>query len=91
MEVSNWLLVLPVMENRFYLTKQQFWYNKALQYSWPIANLPTICSCRFTFTIQHSMSCKKEGLINIRLSNVRDLTARHVSEVSHDVGTSGQN
>ena len=83
--------MLPVVENGFYLTKQRFWHNKALQYSWPIANLPTIYSCRFTFTIQHSISCKKEGSINIRLSNVRDLTARPVSEVSHDEGTSGQN
>ena len=60
MEVSNWLLVLPVVENRFYLTKQQFWYNKALQYSWPIANLPTICSCRFTFTINIVCPARKK-------------------------------
>ena len=31
------------------------------------------------------MSCKKEGFINIRHNDVRDLTAKLLSEVCHDV------
>ena len=81
---SDWLLVLPIVENGFDLTKQQFW-DSIIRYSWPIANLPTTCACGSTSTIQHSMSCKKGGFINIRHNNVRDLTAKLLSEVCHDV------
>ena len=75
--------------NGFDLTKQQFWDRIRLRYGWPIANLPTTCTSTFTtistFTIQHSMSCKKGGFINIRRNNVRDLTAKLLSGVCHDV------
>ena len=83
--VSNWFLVLPVVENRFDLTKQQFWDSTRLRYGWPIANLPTTCAFGSTFTIEHSMSCKKEGFINIRHNDVRTLTAKLLSEVCYDV------
>ena len=80
--VSNWLLVLPMIENGFDLTKQQFWDGIRLRYGWPIANLPTTCACGSPFTIQHN---KKGGFINIRHNDLRDLTAKLLSEVCHDV------
>ena len=78
-------MVLPLVENGFDLKKQQFWGSIRLRYGWPIANLPTTCACGSTFTIQHKMSLKKGGLIKICHSNVRDLTAKLLSEVCHDV------
>ena len=83
--VLNWLLVLPVAENGFDLTKQQFWDSIRLRYGWSIANLPTPCACGSIYTIQHSMSCKKRGFINILQKDVRDLTAKLLSEVCPDV------
>ena len=83
--VSNWLLVLPMVENGFDLTKQQFWDSITLRYGWSIANLRTTCACGSIYTIEHSMSCKKGGFINIRCNDVRDLTAKLLSEVCHDV------
>ena len=74
--VSNWLLVFPILENGFDLTKQQFWDSIRLQYGCSIANLATACDCGSTFTVQHSVSCKKGGFINIRHNEVRDLTAK---------------
>ena len=74
-----------MVENGSDLIKQQFWDSINLRYGWPIANLPTTCACGFTFTTQHSMSCKKGGFINIRHNYVRDLTAKLLSEVCHDV------
>ena len=74
-----------MVENGFDLTKQQLWDSIRSRYGWPIANLPTTCACGSTFTIQHSMSCKKEGFINIRHNDVRDLTAKLLSEIFHDV------
>ena len=48
--VWNWLLVLPLVEKGFDLTKQQFWDSMRLQYDWSIANLPTKYACGPTFT-----------------------------------------
>ena len=48
-------------------------------------NLPATCTCESTFTIQHSMCCKKAGFSNICHNDERDLTARFLSEVFHNV------
>ena len=56
-----------------------------LRYGWPIANLPTACGRGSTFTIQLSMFCKKGVFICIRHIDVRDLTAKLLSEICHDV------
>ena len=40
--VSNWLAVLPIAENGFNLSKQQFWDCIRLRYGWHIANLPSM-------------------------------------------------
>ena len=77
--------MLPIVENGFELTKQQFWDSIRLRYGWSIANLPTTCACGSAYTIQHSMSCKKGGFINIRHDDVRDLAVKLLSEVCHDV------
>ena len=74
-----------MVENGFDLTKQQFWDSIRLRYEWSIANLPTTCACGSIYTIEHSMSCKKGGFINIRYNDVRDLTAKLLSEVCHNV------
>ena len=83
--VSNWLLVLPMVENGFDLAKQQFWDSIRLWYGWPIRNLPITCACGSAYTIQHSMSCKIGGFINIPRNDVRDLTEKLLSEVCHNV------
>ena len=70
-----------MVESRFDLTKQQFWDSIRLQYGWSI----TTCACGLTFTIHRSMSYKKGGFINIRHNDVRDLTAKLLSEVCHNV------
>ena len=54
MGVSDWLLVPPIVENGFELTKQQIWDSIRLPYGWSIAYLATTCACGSTFTMQHS-------------------------------------
>ena len=83
--VWNWLLVLPLVEKGFDLTKQQFWDSMRLQYGWSIANLPTKYACGPTFTSQHSMSFNKGRFINNCHNVARDLTAKFLLEVCHDV------
>ena len=83
--VSNWLTVLPIAENGFNLNKQQFWDCVRLRYGWYITNLPLTCACGAKFDLQHCMSCKKGGFINIRHNDIRDLTAKMLTEVCKDV------
>ena len=82
---SSWLNVLPLPKHGFNLTKQQFWDALRLRYGWSIPNLPTTCACGSKYDIQHCMSCKKGGFINIRHNDVRDLTACLLTEVCKDV------
>ena len=82
--VSNWITMLPIVEYGFELLKQQFWDSICLRYAWEISKLPTTCSCGSKFDIQHSMSCKKGGFLTIRHNDLRDLTAKILSEVCYD-------
>ena len=44
-----------------------------------------MCACGAKFDLQHCMSCKKGGFINIRHNDIRDLTAKMLTEVCKDV------
>ena len=82
--VSNWLTILPITEHGFELSKQQFWDSVRLRYGREIANLPIFCPCGSKLEIQHSIICKKGGFVSIRDNDLRDLTARIVSEICKD-------
>ena len=47
--------------------------------------MQTSCACGSNFTIEHSMSCPKGGFPSIRHNEIRDLTAKLLTEVYHDV------
>ena len=83
--VSNWLNVLPLKDQGFYLNKQEFWDAIRLRYGWEIPNLPTVCACGSKFDINHCMNCKKGGFITKRHNDIRDLTAKMLSEICKDV------
>ena len=82
--VSSWLSMSPIGDYGFELSKQQFWDSVSLRYGWEISKLPTTCPCRTKFDIQHSVSCKKGGFVIIRHNDLRDLTAKILSEVCCD-------
>ena len=82
---SNWLTSLPIKEHDFYLSKQMFWDSIMLRYGITLSRLPAKCVCGTSFTIEHALTCKKGGFINIRHNNLRDFTAELLSEVCNDV------
>ena len=43
------------------------------------------CKCGLKYDFQHSMSCKKEGLVSIHHNDIRDLTANILKEVCNDI------
>ena len=55
-----------------------------LRYSWKISKLPTKCPCRSKFYIQDSSSCKNGGFVTIRHIDLRELTAKILSEACYD-------
>ena len=76
--------MLPIADYGFELSKQQFWDSISLRYDWEISKLPTTSPCGSKFDIQHSMSCKKGGFVTIRHNELRDPTAKLLSEVCYD-------
>ncbi|XP_057302766.1 uncharacterized protein LOC130636933 [Hydractinia symbiolongicarpus] len=83
--VSNWLNVLPITEQGFYLNKQEFWDAMRLRYNWSIPNLPSSCVCGARFDVKHSMKCKMGGFVTRRHNDIRDLTSKLLKDVCHDV------
>ena len=59
--------------------------NIALRYGWQPALTPSTCACGTSFSVEHALSCPKGGFPIVRHNEVRDLTAKLMSEVSHDV------
>jgi len=76
---SSWLTALPVQE----LHKTAFCDVLALLAALPYT--PSHCACGLSFSIDHALSCVKRGFPSICYNEVRDLTAKLLTEVCHDV------
>ena len=82
---SSWLTSLPIKEHGFCLHKGAFFYALALRYGWAPTMTPTHCACGATFAVDHLLSCSRGGFPSLRHNEVRDLTARLLTEVCNDV------
>ena len=58
-----------------------------LRYGWDIRNTPQSCVCGSSFSIDHVMTCKRGGFTILRHNEIRDMTAKLLSEVCHNVAT----
>ena len=82
---SAWLLALPLTEYGFILHKAAFHDTIALRYDWPLHRTPSHCAYGTIFLVDHALSCPKGGLPSLRHNEIRDLTARLLTEVCHQV------
>ena len=82
---SAWLSALPLSEYGFSLHKAAFHDAVALRYGWPLQRTPSHCACGAAFSVDHALSCPKGGLPSLRHNEIRDLTARLLTEVCHQV------
>ena len=82
---SSWLLALPLQDQGFHLTKQEFWDALHLRYGWTLLNTPSHCVCGSTFTADHAMICRHGGLTFVRHNELRDVTAELLSTVCNNV------
>ena len=82
---SLWLTILPNKDEGFQLDKQTFWDLIRIRYGYQLTRLPEKCACGAHFDLQHSLSCKKGGFVSLRHNMIRDVTAKLLDEVCHDV------
>ena len=76
---SSWLNAIAIEEHGLALNKQEFRDSLCLHYNPPLPNLPSYCACGEMFTVNHALSCKKEGFLAQRHETIRDLLRSHIS------------
>ena len=84
---SGWLMTLLIIEHNFVLHKGAFRDALCLRYSWQPSRLPSQCVCGMAFTVEHALSFPCGALPSIRHNEIRDLTAKLLTEVCHNVAT----
>ena len=84
---SSWLSALPVEEHGFALHKGAFRDALFLRYGWLPSGLPIHCACGQGFSIDHALNCPTGGYPTLRHNELRDFTAKVLSEVCTDVCT----
>ena len=72
------------------MDKKSFWDALYLRYGLNLPKLPTICVCGKPYTIEHALSCLRGGFVTIRHNEMRDLTAKLLTEVCNDVSVEPQ-
>ena len=82
---STWLSTLPLKEEGYSLSKQEFWDLVKIRYGWPLSRLPNMCSCGAKYDFQHSLSSKKGGFVTLRHNHLCSMTANLIDQVCHDV------
>ena len=82
---SSWLTSLPIKEHGFCLHKGAFLDAMALRYGWAPSKTPTQCACGATFAVDHLLPCPRGGFPSLHHNEIRDLTARLLTEVCNDV------
>ena len=83
---SNWLSVLPVAEHGFYLHKTAVRDAICLRFGWRPDRLPEKCISGSSFTVEHALTCNRGGFSFLRHNEIRDLSAKLLTEVCPNVG-----
>ena len=82
---SSWLCALPIAEHGFTLHKGAFRDALCLRYNWQPSHLPSNCVCGQSFTIDHALNSHTGGFPTIRHNELRDFTAKVMTEVCYNV------
>ena len=62
----TWLSTLPVKEEIYSLSEEEFWDLLKIRYGWQLSRLPNMCSCGAKYDLQHSLSRKEGGFVSLR-------------------------
>ena len=82
---SAWLTSLPLADEGFVLNKREFFDAISIRYRWDLKRTPTSCACNKPFESDHAMQCPLGGYVIRRHNGVRDLFAKLLDSVAHEV------
>ena len=82
---SIWLTTIPLKDEGYDMSKQEFWDLIRIRYGWFLKRIPETCECGNRFDLNHALSCKKGGFVSVRHNKIRNTTALLLSEVCKDV------
>ena len=82
---SNWLNVLPLVEDGYVSNNEEFRDAMATRYSKHIIGLPSKCACGSNFDPVHALDCKKGSFLHSRHDQLRNLEAKKLLEVCQDI------
>ena len=82
---SIWLTSLPLKDYGFRLNKQQFEDALCMRYNLRLKDVPRKCACGKEYSINHCLSCKNGGFVNIRHNTLRNTTHDLMKQVCKDV------
>ena len=82
---SSWLTCRPLCRHGFTLSKGDFRDGLCLRYGWTPPRLPSLCVCSKPLNVSHALSCPFGGFPTLRHNEVRDITARALRQVAHNV------
>ena len=87
-DASSWLTTLPLEEfgvSPSTKVPSEMPLLSSIRYGWQPGLIPSRCACGTSFSVEHALSCLMGGFPIVRHNEVRDLTAKLMSEVCHDV------
>uniref|UniRef100_A0A1X7SXG4 Reverse transcriptase domain-containing protein n=1 Tax=Amphimedon queenslandica TaxID=400682 RepID=A0A1X7SXG4_AMPQE len=71
--LPSWLNALPIQQEHFDLSANEFRDALCLRYLKPLLNTPTNCDgCNAPFTTSHALDCRRGGLVVQRHNEIRD-------------------
>ena len=88
-ELAN-ISTTPLKEEGYIVHKQCFFELIRILYGWKLDRLTSKCECGSTFSIDHTLSCKKGGFVSLTHNQARNLTAILLDEVCRDVCVESQ-
>ena len=82
---SSWLSALPLRKRGYVLNRQEFRDAICLRYGWKVEGTPIHCGCGKRNSIDHILTCKRGGYVNLRHNSLRNAEAKLMEEVCHDI------
>ena len=82
---SAWLTTLPLEENSWNFTREEWWDLVGVRYALDTLPMPSRCGCGEIFSLNHAMNCHTGGFVYARHNRVRDLLFDILGTLFEDV------
>ena len=80
---SSQVTAYPNYDHATVLHKGDFTDAICIRYGWPLARLPSTCSCGSPFNVQHALDCMLGGYRIIQHNEARDVVAQCMKDAGY--------